>query len=243
MASDFGSAPRGVADLIAADGPTAGGDGVRITGIPAADGTWAWVVDIPGTQTFAPTAGDNPWDLTSNVLLVAGHQTLTTKGVARALEDAQRRVGATGPGRTMLAGHSQGGITAAALAADPAFRERFGVTHVVTSGAPVARLDIPEEVSVLSLEHREDLVPGLEGADNPDRATWVTVRRRLADEFGAAGRASRAHQVDHYAATARMVDVSDDPSLTAWREGAAPFVGDGAAEAVTIDYDIERVPR
>lgn len=242
-AAASGIPPRSVADLIAEDGPTSGADGVRITGIPAADGTWTWVVDIPGTQTFTPAAGATPWDLTSNVLLLAGHQTLTTKGVSCALEDAQRRVGATGPGRVMLTGHSQGGMTAAALAADPGFRERFGVTHVVTSGAPIARLDVPEEVLVLSLEHREDLVPGLEGAENPDRATRVTVRRTLADEFGADGRASRAHHVGRYVDTARLVDASDDPSLTAWREGAAPFLGGGAAEAVTIDYDIERVPR
>ena len=148
----------------------------------------------------------------------------------------------------MLTGHSQGGLTAAALAAEPTFRQRHEVTHVVTSGAPVANLAVPEEVSVLSLEHSEDLVPGLEGADNPDRETWVTVRRDVAGVLDPEDGASRAHRVSHYAETARLVDASDDPSLVAWRRGARDFLGDGGLdnagrEAVVLDYDVERIAR
>lgn len=237
-----GRAPTGVTDLVAADGPTSGGSRVRVTGSPRADGTWTWVVDVPGTQTFDPRAGDNPWDLTSNVLLSSGRASLTTQAVSRALADAQRRTGATGASRVMLTGHSQGGITAAALAADPTFRQRYGVTHVVTSGAPIATLDVPEEVSVLSLEHSEDLVPGLEGADNPDRESWVTVRRDLEDELGEGGRATQAHDVDRYAETARLVDASDDPSVSSWRRGAGDYLDGDGGTTVVIDYDIERVP-
>lgn len=238
-----GQAPVSVWDLVAADGPTAGGPRVRVTGVPRPDGTWAWVVDIPGTQTFDPRAGDNPWDLTSNVLLSAEQQTLTTQAVTRALTDAQRRTGSTGRSRVMLTGHSQGGLTAAALAADPTFRQRHGVTHVVTSGAPIATLDVPEEVSVLSLEHSEDLVPGLEGEDNPDRESWVTVQREVAPDLGPDGRATDAHHVSHYAETARRIDASDDPSVASWRRGAGDFLDSPGSEAVVITYDIERVPR
>lgn len=235
-----GTAPSGVADLVAGDGPTSGGSRVRVTGIHQPDGTWTWIVDIPGTQTFDPRTGSNPYDMTSNVLLVAGQRTRTMQAVVGALEDARRRSGDTGPPRVMLTGHSLGGLTAAALAADPTFRTRLGVTHVVTSGAPIASLPVPEEVSVLSLEHTEDLVPGLEGAINPDRATWVTVERSLSEDLGEHGRASRAHGNARYADTARMVDTSDDPSVAAWRDGAAPFVGHPGVPTVTIDYDIER---
>lgn len=234
-----GRAPRGVADLVAGDGPTSGGSRVRVTGIPQPDGSWAWVVDVPGTQTFTPEAGTNPFDMTSNVLLLAGRRVQIMHAVVDAVDDARRRAGDTGPPRVLLAGHSQGGLTAAALAADPAFRRRLGVTHVVTSGAPVASLAVPDEVSVLSLEHTEDLVPGLEGADNPDRATWVTIERSLADDLGPDGRASLAHDDDRYAETARLVDASEDPSVAAWRAGAAPFVG-REVSTVTTDYDIER---
>lgn len=238
-----GRAPASVTDLIASDGPTSGGSRVRVTGVPRPDGTWTWVVDVPGTQTFDPRAGDNPWDLTSNVLVSSGRASLTTQAVSRALADAQRRTGSTGASRVMLTGHSQGGLTAAALAADPAFRQRHGVTHVVTSGAPIATLDVPEEVSVLSLEHSEDLVPGLEGAANPDRASWVTVRRDLEAELGGDGRATQAHDVDRYVETARLVDASDDPSLASWRRGARDYLDGGGDAAVVIDYAIERVPR
>lgn len=238
-----GPAPRTVADLVAADGPTSGGSRVRVTGIPRPDGTWTWVVDVPGTQTFDPRAGDNPWDLTSNALLSAEQQTLTMQAVARALADAQRRTGSRGRGRVMLTGHSQGGITAAALAADRSFRARHEVTHVVTSGAPIASLDVPEEVSVLSLEHAEDLVPGLDGRDNPDRESWVTVRRAVAPGIGPDGGATDAHDLDRYAETARLVDASDDPSLVAWKEGASDLLDGAGGDAVTIDYDIERVRR
>ena len=140
----------------------------------------------------------------------------------------------------MLTGHSQGGLTAAALAADATFRSRHRVTHVVTSGAPVAALAVPEGVSVLSLEHDEDLVPGLEGDDNPDRRDWVTVERSLADDLGADARSSQAHDNAAYVDTAREVDASDDPSVQAWRDGAAPFVGSPLATTVTTDYDVVR---
>ena len=235
-----GVRPRGVADLVAGDGPTSGRSRVRVTGIPQPDGGWAWVVDVPGTQTFNPTAGANPWDMTSNVLLVAGRQTATMTAVVSALEDSRRRVGDTGPPRVMLTGHSQGGLVAAALAADPRLRDRLGVTHVVTSGAPIASLDVPPEVSVLSIEHTEDPVPALEGADNPDRASWVTVERSLADELGEDGRATQAHDNGRYAETAQLVDASDDPSITAWRADAVPYLGDGPGATVTTDYDVAR---
>lgn len=236
-----GRPPAGVADLVSNHGPTSGGSRVRVTGIRGPDGSWSWVVDVPGTQTFDPRAGDNPWDMTTNALLVAGGRPLVMQAVAQALDDARRRAGDTSAtSRVMLTGHSQGGLTAAALAADPTFRSRHRVTHVVTSGAPVSSLAVPEEVCVLSLEHDEDLVPGLEGNDNPDRRGWVTVERSLADDLGPDGRASQAHDNAAYVDTARLVDASEDPSVQAWRDGAAPFVGSPLATTVTTDYDVAR---
>lgn len=237
-----GHVPRSVADLVDDSGPTSGGSRVRVIGVPRSDGSWTWVVDIPGTQTFAPQAGENPWDLTSNVLLAAGRQTLTTKAVTRALADAQQRTGSTGRSRVLLGGRSQGGLTAAALAANPSFRRRFHVTHVVTAGAPVADLDVPDDVSVLSLEHTEDLVPGLDGADNPDRESWVTVEREVGDVLGPDDGATDAHDSELYAQTAHLVDESHDPSLVAWREGASAYLDGAGGEPVVIDYAVDRVP-
>ncbi|WEV77867.1 hypothetical protein O9K63_14925 [Janibacter cremeus] len=235
-------APRSVADLVDDSGPTSGGSRVRVVGVPRAEGSWTWVVDVPGTQSFDPRAGENPWDLTSNVLLAAGEQTLTMRAVTRALTDAQRRTGSGGRSRVLLGGRSQGGLTAAALAADPHFRRRFRVTHVVTAGAPVAGLDVPDDVSVLSLEHTEDPVAGLDGADNSDREDWVTVERRVADLLGPDDGATDAHATELYAQTARLVDESDDPSLAAWRAGADAFLDGEGGDPVVIDYAVERVP-
>lgn len=237
-----GRGPRSVAELVDDQGPTSGGQQVRVIGTPRPDGSWTWVVDVPGTQTFAPVAGSNPWDLTSNVLLASGGQTLTMQAVARALADAQRRTGSTGRSRVLLGGRSQGGLTAAALAADPDFRRRFGVTHVVTAGAPVAGIDVPADVSVLSLEHTEDLVAGLDGADNPDHESWVTVEREVHDVLGPDAGATDAHDGELYTQTARLVDESADPSLVAWRESAGAYLDGDGGEPVVIDYAVERVP-
>lgn len=243
--------PRTLADLLDPDGPVSGGDDVRVTGIPLADGRYAWVVDVPGTQSFSPRAGANPWDQTSNQLLEAHERTLTMTAVTAALTDARSRTrrGAKGVGDpVLLSGHSQGGITAAALAADPFFRAQHpGLSHVVTTGAPIGGTPVPSGVSVLSLEHDEDLVPALDGARNPDRADWVTVRRGLTDDPRSATSATAAHSDRLYERTATLVDerTASDPSLRAWRAGAGDFLAAPVAGAapVVVDYEVRRVPR
>ncbi|WP_191564895.1 hypothetical protein [Janibacter melonis] len=260
--------PRGVVDLVAADGPVSGGDHVRVTGIPLADGRYAWVVDVPGTQTFSPRPGTNPWDQTSNQLLEAHERTLTMTAVTAALSDARARTGRGAKGvadPVLLGGHSQGGITAAALAADPVFRAQHpGLSHVVTTGAPIGGVPVPEGVSVLSLEHVQDLVPALDGARNPDRAGWVTVRRDLRGDLpgdlrrlpDAVPTATGAHSGRLYESTGALVDerTATDPSLRRWREGAADFLDAERVDAqhvdpqpaagarpVVVDYEVRRV--
>ncbi len=183
---------------------------VRIVQVPQPDGSSAWIAQIPGTQEWDPRAGANPFDLTGDLHLMAGDTTTAMRSVRRALETAMADAGVPPGQPVMLSGHSQGGIIAAALAASPAFRRRFHVTRVVTSGAPIARFDIPKSVHVLSLEHEQDIVPRLEGETNPDRRTWVTVRR---DVSGDTDDPIAAHDRNLYAKTAREVVASDDPSI------------------------------
>jgi pimeloyl-ACP methyl ester carboxylesterase len=214
---------------------------VRVLQVPQRDGSSAWVAVIPGTQAWSPRAGANPFDLTSDVLLLAQRQTLLAAGVERALTLAQRDAGRAGRSDpVMLAGHSQGGIVAAALAADDGFRARHRVTHVVTTGAPVARLALPPTVSVLSLEHTQDVVPRLEGRPNADRRSHVTVTRDLRGDPEVAGRAAAAHSTAAYIATAAQADRAGSASLSAWREGAAAFLGDGSSSAQVRDYRVWR---
>lgn len=243
--------PASLADLVGAqadlEGPEGEPDRVRVVQVAQPDGSFAWVVVIPGTQAWSPRAGPNPSDLTSDVLLMAQRDTLLAAGVERALVLAQQDAGRAGLGDpVLLAGHSQGGIVAAALAADPSFRQRQRVTHVVASGAPIARMPVPREVSVLALEHRQDAVPRLEGERNADRRGWVTVTRDLrASEVptaSAAHTASASHAATGYRDTAALVDASRSVSVGQWRSGAAPFLAGEANGPPTVrDFVVERV--
>jgi hypothetical protein len=245
-------APRSLRDLAAdqvdvGDGEHYAGH-VRVIEVPQQGGS-VWVVEISGTQSWDPHAGDNPLDLTTDVRSMAQDTTVLADGVQQALAQAQAASETTGahgapPGGTsapvMLVGHSLGGIAAAGLAASPVFTGHHPVTHVVTMGAPVGRMPVPEAVQVLSLEHTRDPVPRLEGQPNPDRATWVTVTR---DAQGAGvDRASQTHDVRGYVETAARVDGSVDPSVVGWRAtSAAFFAGDAHGEPVIRDYLVARV--
>lgn len=228
-------APRSVRDLFREQrslGVESSHGQIQITQVVGDDGTSSWVVQIPGTQEWAPTRGTNPVDLTTNVRLMAGHETLMESKVA----DAMRHAGVQPGDPVMLTGHSQGGITAAALASDSAFLDEFSVRSVVTGGSPVARFDIPDSVAVLSLEHDQDAVPMLEGRENPDRPNWVTVERSLPESdysvpdptpsgvaLDRTAGVGDAHDTAVYADTGRLIDYSSDPSLQQWLEQQERF--------------------
>jgi pimeloyl-ACP methyl ester carboxylesterase len=130
----------------------------------------------------------------------------------------------------LLAGHSLGGMVAAALAADAAFTRRFTVTHVLAAGSPVGAVAVPPGVAVLTLEHDDDLVPALDGTPNPDRPDWVTVRA-----MPSAGRPPAvAHDARGYADTGALVDTSTDASVRAWRAGLGPFLDRPGATATSV---------
>lgn len=195
----------------------------------------SYIVQIPGTQDWSSQRGDNPVDLTTNVALMAGDDTVMADLVA----DAMREAGIPPGAPVMLTGHSQGGITAMTMAADPDLRDEFSITSVVTGGSPVGRIEVPDGVSVLSLEHTQDVVPMLDGADNPDSPEWTTVRRELSDAEGGEGSASErgpggAHSIDNYAQTGAAADASDDSSLERWREDNSSFFGSGQAQQYQI---------
>lgn len=196
---------------------------VQVIRVDHGDGPPAWIVQIPGTQDWSPTRTDNPVDLTSNVTMMSmPDQTVIEQQVA----DAMRAAGIQPGEDVMLTGHSQGGITAASMASDPALRDEFDITSVVTGGSPIGGFDIPDDVSVLSLEHDQDVVPKLDGTDNPDRPHWTTVTRELTDAEGTVdGQRGMgpAHSVPNYADTGADVDESTDPGLEAWRAGQRQF--------------------
>ena len=213
------------ADLVAA-GEGLDGGRVRVVEVARGDGGSAWVVVVPGTQAWSPNPGANPFDLTTDVRGVTGGTTLAAAGVAAALEVARSRAGprSTAVDPVVLVGHSQGGILAAALASDPGFTRWNRVSHVVTSGSPIALLPVPPTTRVLSVELGDDPVPRLDLTPNPDRSSWVTLRTpRTGLPVDV-----RAHRIEGYVAALRVAEAAPRGTvagLDAWQASAAGVLG------------------
>lgn len=247
------SAPVGVLDLLgravpfappteptASVTPSAYAPGrVRVDRLDGPRGT-SWVVTIPPTQTWSVAGHRSPFDAASNVHLMAGSPAASSRATTEAMAAAGVRPGQP----VMLVGYSQGGLTAVQVAADPAVRERFEVTSVLTAGAPTGGFEAPDDVHVLSLEHRQDLVVAADGVDNPDGPTWTTVRRDLLVGTGSDARTAAelpdrpwaAHHLTPYLGTAALVDGSSDESVRAWMRSAAPFWDTPTTTATTTQY-------
>ncbi|MGM0385593.1 MAG: hypothetical protein ACQERF_06380 [Actinomycetota bacterium] len=135
-----------------------------------AAGTTAWTVVLPGTREAFMAV--NPQDHLSNIQLMGDERDDLLLAAKQALAMAP-----VSPGDPVVfVGHSQGGIAAAELAADPAVRARFGVAGVVSVGSPIGQVAIPETVPVISLENVDDVVPALDGLANPSAANRVTLQ-------------------------------------------------------------------
>jgi hypothetical protein len=210
---------------------------VAVTRLDHPDGTRSWLVAVPGTEE-GTVGGPNPFDMQSNLELLAGQSAAASELTVAAMEQA-----GIAPGEpVMLAGHSQGGMTAMALAGSVAVTSRFAITHVLTAGSPVAGMSAQPGVEVLHVEHTTDVIPALDGRPNPDTRDRTTVRRDLSVSDDPAERAARlsfvdAHDVDLYVRTLDLVDASagHDASINAWQEsvGSAVFGPDGTTAVVT----------
>ena len=155
---------------------------VRITVVDKGNGP-AYIVTIPGTSEWNVRSGSNPMDTVGNLSSASGNLS-TASG---AVEMAMLQAGIPADAPVMLVGHSQGGMTAANLAADPEFRGHFNVTNVMTYGSPIDSTRIPADVNTLALQHPFDVVPrldlgnakpggpGLVGWDSSNGATVVTL--------------------------------------------------------------------
>ncbi|WP_062210130.1 hypothetical protein [Demequina oxidasica] len=213
---------------------------VSIETITHADGTHSYLVTIPGTEDWG-AKGDNPHDAQANLAAMVEQST----DAQMAVVDAMRAAGIKPGEEVMLAGHSQGGINAVALASRPEFLDEFNVTHVVTAGSPVGRIALPSSVNVLQLEHNEDLVSGLDAVPNPDTPTRTTVERDLRYSADPQTRAfgdtiPDAHSLPAYATTAGMVDAgAAGASASAWRDSASTFF---TGETSTLTEYVPVVP-
>jgi hypothetical protein len=178
---------------------------IEIQTLHAPDGSVRYIVYLPGTDdmTTTPLSQDGDVrDLATDLHLMAGHDTTYAEGIQQAMTRAG--IGPHDP--VLLAGHSQGGMEAAAMLSRGT---GFHITHVVTAGSPIAQVHgYPPGSHVLSLENRGDVVPLLDGQDNPDSRQQVTVQ--FDDhETSIAGN----HLLHHYVRGAAEADASTDPSI------------------------------
>jgi predicted esterase len=174
----------------------------------APNGSRTLLVYLPGTQSFSPIAGKNPFDLvTDTALLTEPENSELLKAVSAALNQS----GAKGS-NVIFAGYSLGGIAAAALA----IQSGQAVSGVVTIGAPVGQFQLPENVPVLSIQHSNDPIPAASGETNPLTKNWATVSRSAELPFGTP--AMEAHDLDRYRETLAMVDAETMPGVSRVRE-------------------------
>lgn len=184
---------------------------------------------IPSTQQWAPWESVNPNDLMGNLAIMQGSSALETmadQALQTAMDDYYTDHAKDGIARAdvdgaqvMVAGFSQGGITAAAFAQNHS--DPYNIVQVVTAGAPIAGFDIPHDVSVIAFESPGDPVPTLDGMDNP--AQWDTI---TTDNGGSGVKAHSSKQYAHLA---------DNGGVPAKPNKLDQFLG-GASPSIVTDY-------
>jgi hypothetical protein len=194
-------------------------------------GEQAYIVVVPGTQSAGSGAGgENPFDEVGILEAMVYSSEDMTLAALRALEAAGAEHGAP----VVAVGYSQGGIHTMNMAADPRFLHDYDLRYVLTAGSPVAGISPAPGVQSLHLEHREDWVPGTDGAPNPETKERVTVGltqtpRALEGE----GILGPGHTLDTYQDGARLVSASSDPSLVASTAALGAVLGAGGTATAT----------
>ncbi|GGN70859.1 hypothetical protein GCM10010112_37790 [Actinoplanes lobatus] len=213
-------------------------DQIDVKQIVGPDGTKSFVVNLPGTKDWnLPTDGFNRElnDLGTNVHVLGGDVTARERAIAMALQQA----GASSTDPVMLVGHSQGGMVAMQAAHDRGTADfDFNVTHVVTAGSPVGRIEVPDDVQVLSLENKHDIVPHLDAADNPDRPNRTTVT--FGDQHGTFE--GNHGTTESYLPAGRNLDGSTHPSVVGFRNSASAFLPSGDAAVTSRVFELSREP-
>ena len=157
-------------------------------------------VFIAGTHDWGVGSGETPFDLESNLRLVAGHTALSVIATTQALRHAGVKEGDS----VTFIGHSQGGAVATTLAESGLYK----TAGLVTAGAPTGTLPVRGDYPAVVIEHTNDIVPGLGGGRLTTQATVVT-RDSGHSRLDVVG----AHSTDSYTHTATLIDQSAAPEL------------------------------
>lgn len=189
-------------------------------------------VYIAGTVTFSPSADSEPWDMTSNMANAAGYGGGSYASVAAAMELA----GIDSSSPVQFTGYSQGGGTAARLAASG----DYNTQGLATFGSPTGQVQIPEGFPAVIVEHTDDIVPALGGEQVNDHAVLVE-RAVFSGREVPTDYAVPAHHYEYYEETARLMDKAESDQITTAGSRLDSF-GSGATSRTSTAYQYERVP-
>lgn len=225
--------PTGMADRFdrVPEPESNGGSQVRIERYSVEGEPDRFEVYIAGTVDFSPVAGDEPWDMTSNVAGVAG----LPAGSYRAVVEALAEAGITADSPVQFTGYSQGGLVATMLAASG----DYNTQGLVTFGAPAGNVELPGTFPAIAVEHMEDIVPAT-GGDQVNPSVIVARRELYADAEVPTDMIFPAHQRTSYADTAALLDEQHSPALTSAMQSITSFAA-GATAAEGTMYSAVRV--
>lgn len=198
-------------------------------------GERSWSVVIKGTAQWVP-GGTNPQDIETNLAGISGFDS----DQSRAIKEAMAIVGIKEGEPVEFIGHSQGGIEAGRIAADPEVLDKYNVVSVMTAGSPVAFTPGNPQVRVLSLENTRDIVPALDGEHNARVDGQVTVHFD-GDKLGLKnekGEPAGPHDVPVYTEAMSEIEAAGArPGLEEvreWEDHRVHAMGIGAGTTTTV---------
>lgn len=203
---------------------------VRIEKYEMPDGEQRFEVYVAGTVTFDPVPTTEPWDMTSNISNARGEGSGSYESVRQAMALA----GVTAETPVQFTGYSQGGGVVARLAASG----DYTTVGLLSFGGPTGQIAIPDTVTTVIVEHRDDIVPALGGS-------WLNRDAVLVERDVFAGReipddyAVPAHHREYYVETAELMDAARSDQVTR-AIGQLDAFAVGATRATTYTYTFER---
>lgn len=188
------------------------------------------IANIPGTEKWSPVASDNPLDLSGNAAQAGPNGwSAGSEATAHAISQLYSDLGLPADTPLMLNGHSQGGMIASSLAADPDFAGQFNVTNVMTYGSPVDNYPVNPNTEYLHVQHQHDLVPKIDAGgrdiflNSPDappaNVTTVTTESpsHIFDPLG-------NHSSDNYHSTIAQHQGDSNSPINQYQDDLTPFL-------------------
>lgn len=168
---------------------------IRIERYPDGQGQWRSEVYLAGTHEWSIGGTEEPFDMESNIAVVAGIPAASLVSVHKAMAQAGVKPGE----RVTFTGHSQGGIIAARLAESG----RYRTTGLLVVGSPTGTLSVKGDYPAIALRHSDDVVPRLGGSDRG--SGFLTIERKSGSGVG---NIAGAHGRTEYVDMARDIDSS-----------------------------------